>query len=157
MASLSLGRAAGHQPWQDQGSDVSVQAPPGIRMARGCRQEALAGKKDLDAAVDDAVSELPDDFVIRDFIMANRAEVKTMLLTEYNEEKVLEKERLEGRREEHKDLTDLVNYLFSHGRVSDAWRAFEDERFLDKLLSDFRSALWRRSEGGFDIEDRQER
>ena len=149
MASLSLGRAAGHQPWQDQGSDVSVQAPPGIRMARGCRQEALAGKKDLDAAVDDAVSELPDDFVIRDFIMANRAEVKTMLLTEYNEEKVLEKERLEGRREgreegrkkERKDLTDLMNYLFSHGRGSDAQRAFEDESFLDQLLLDFRSGL----------------
>ena len=45
-------------------------------------------KKDLDVAVDAAVDEMPDDFVIRDFILANRAEVKTMLLTEYNEEKV---------------------------------------------------------------------
>ena len=40
-----------------------------------------------------AVDEMPEDFLIRDFIIANRAEVKTMLLTEYNEEKVMEKER----------------------------------------------------------------
>ena len=53
-------------------------------------------KMDLEAAVDAAVDEMPEDFVIREFIVANRAEVKTMLLTEYNEEKVMEKERQEG-------------------------------------------------------------
>ena len=43
-----------------------------------------------------AVDEMPEDFVIKKFIVANRAEVKVMLLTEYNEEKVLKMERKEG-------------------------------------------------------------
>ncbi|MBR3023751.1 MAG: hypothetical protein IKH71_04800, partial [Oscillospiraceae bacterium] len=51
---------------------------------------------DLEAAVERAVDEMPEDFVIKKFIVANRAEVKVMLLTEYNEEKVLKMERKEG-------------------------------------------------------------
>ena len=46
-----------------------------------------------------AVDDMPEDFIIKEFIVANRAEVKVMLLTEYNEEKVLKKERKEGWKE----------------------------------------------------------
>lgn len=56
-------------------------------------------KMDLDAAVDAALDEMPEAFVIKPFILENKAEVKSMFLTEYNEEKVLEKERQEGRQE----------------------------------------------------------
>ena len=56
-------------------------------------------KMDLDAAVDAALDEMPDVFVIKPFILENKAEVKSMFLTEYNEEKVMEKERQEGRQE----------------------------------------------------------
>ena len=42
---------------------------------------------------------MPDEYVIKPFIIANRAEVKDMFLTEYNEEKVKEQEREEGRKE----------------------------------------------------------
>ena len=56
-------------------------------------------KMDLDAAVDATIDEMPDTFVIKKFLVENRAEVKSMFLTEYNEEKVLEKEREEGRQE----------------------------------------------------------
>ena len=61
-------------------------------------------KMDLEAAVDAAVDEMPEEFVIREFIVANRAEVKTMLLTEYNEEKVMEKERQEGAKQERERM-----------------------------------------------------
>ena len=102
-------------------------------------------KKDLDAAVDAAVDEMPDDFVIRDFIIANRAEVKTMLLTEYNEEKVLEKGRQEGRQEgerkAQKEMAGLMNYLLSNGRGEDALKASSDENFLNQLLAEFRGGL----------------
>ena len=54
---------------------------------------------DLDAAVDAALDGMPEEYLIKTFLMGNRAEVKKMFLTEYNEEKVLEKEREEGRRE----------------------------------------------------------
>ena len=40
---------------------------------------------DLDSAVDEAFDEMLDGF-----LMMNKAEVKNMFLTEYNEEKVLE-------------------------------------------------------------------
>lgn len=53
-------------------------------------------KMNLDAAVDASLDEMPDSFVIKSFLIGNRAEVKSMLLTEYNEEKVMQKERQEG-------------------------------------------------------------
>ena len=56
-------------------------------------------KMDLDAAVDAALDEMTDEYVIKTFLLENRAEVKSMFLTEYNEEKVMEKERQEGRQE----------------------------------------------------------
>ena len=54
---------------------------------------------DLDAGVDAALEEMPDSFLIKPFLLENRAEVKSMFLTEYNEEKTLKKEREEGRQE----------------------------------------------------------
>ena len=56
-------------------------------------------KTDLDAAVDSALEDMPEEFVIRPFLLENRAEVKSMFLTEYNEEKILKQERMEGRKE----------------------------------------------------------
>ena len=41
-----------------------------------------------EAAINQALREMPDDFVIKPFLMANQAEVKGMLLTEYDEEAV---------------------------------------------------------------------
>ena len=37
---------------------------------------------DIEKAVDQAISEMPEDFVLKDFLMAHRAEVKGMMLTE---------------------------------------------------------------------------
>ena len=56
-------------------------------------------KTDLDATVDAAISEMPDEYAIKPFLVENRAEVKNMFLTEYDEKKVLEMEREEGRLE----------------------------------------------------------
>ena len=51
---------------------------------------------DIEAAVDVALDEMPDDFLIKKFLLKNKAEVKGMFLTEYDQEKVLAYERLEG-------------------------------------------------------------
>ena len=80
-----------------------------------------------------------------------------MLLTEYNEEKVLEKERQEGRQEglqegrqegrqegerkAQKEMAGLMNYLLSNGRGEDALKASTDENFLNQLLAEFRGGL----------------
>ena len=45
------------------------------------------------------IEEMPDEYINMEFIVANRAEVKNMFLTEYNEQKVLEKARMEGVKE----------------------------------------------------------
>lgn len=48
------------------------------------------------SAIDQAISAMPDDFEIKPFLMAHRAEVKGMLLTEYNEAKAMEKFERDG-------------------------------------------------------------
>ncbi len=39
---------------------------------------------------------MPEDFEIKPFVRSNRAEVKEMLMSEYNEEKVIRQNREEG-------------------------------------------------------------
>lgn len=55
--------------------------------------------KNMEAAVDAAIRDMPDDFVIKKFLLLNKAEVKGMFLTEYDQDKVLEQERRESTRE----------------------------------------------------------
>lgn len=47
----------------------------------------------LEETIDKVINSIPEDFVIRSFIMGHRAEVKGMFLTEWNQEKVLQQER----------------------------------------------------------------
>ena len=62
------------------------------------RRYKLEGHED---PVDETIRIMPMDFVIRDFIMAHREEVKDMLLTEYNEAASHELFQLEGERIGH--------------------------------------------------------
>ena len=76
-----------------------------VDAVRKYRQET----QNLEAAVDQAIDEMPEEYVIRSFLAVNRAEVKNMFLTEYNEEKVLEQERKEGRNERSLEVaTDML-------------------------------------------------
>ena len=45
--------------------------------------------RNLEVAIDAAIDEMPDEFVIKRFLLQNKAEVKGMFLTEYDQEKVL--------------------------------------------------------------------
>ena len=56
-------------------------------------------REDLDSAIDRAITDMPDEFFIKPFLMAHRAEVKGMLLTEYKEAETMELFREEGREE----------------------------------------------------------
>lgn len=60
-------------------------------------------KKTLEEAIDAALDDLPDDSVIKPFLLANRAEVKLMCITEYDEERTRaaqrEEDLAEGRAE----------------------------------------------------------
>lgn len=53
----------------------------------------------MSSAIDKAINEMPNDYVIKPFLEAHRAEVKGMLLTEYNEAEQMELFKEDGRRE----------------------------------------------------------
>ncbi len=75
----------------------------------------------IEGAIDKAIDDMPDDFEIKELIMMNRAEVKDMCLTEYNEaetmellrEEALQEGREEGREESR--LLDIRNLMESTG------------------------------------------
>lgn len=54
---------------------------------------------ELTEAIDRTLDEMPDDYIIKPYLEANRKEVKTMLLTEYNEKETMELFKEEGRAE----------------------------------------------------------
>ena len=74
-------------------------------------------------AIDMAIDEMSEDFEIKKFITANRAEVKDMCLTEYNEAETMEMLKEEGRQESR--LLDIKNLMDSTG-----WTA---EKVMDLL------------------------
>ena len=84
---------------------------------------------DLDSAVDLSLEEMPVDFWIRAFLLEHRAEVKNMFLTEYNEEKVMERERAEGLREGLRKSIKVLYYDadFTIKEISDKLSISENE------------------------------
>ena len=55
--------------------------------------------KDLEEAIDMALEEMPDDYIIKAFLTANREEVRMSILTEYDEQKLMNRFWEEGREE----------------------------------------------------------
>jgi predicted transposase YdaD len=53
----------------------------------------------IESAIDRAITEILEDFVLRPFLIAHRSEVKGMLLTEYNEVETMQLFKEDGRRE----------------------------------------------------------
>jgi len=72
----------------------------------------------IESAIDRAVTDMPDDFILKPFLVAHRAEVKGMLVAEYNEAETMELFKEEGRIEGRKE-----------GRIE------ERRTFLDKLIA----------------------
>ena len=60
--------------------------------------------RNLELAIDAAIEEMPDEFVIKRFLLQNKAEVKGMFLTEYDQEKVLSQAVNEDRRRVATDM-----------------------------------------------------
>ena len=68
----------------------------------------------LEDAVDKALDNLPENSVIKSFLTNNKAEVKRMCITEYDEERTLRETREEGR-EEGIEKTRTIFKLFIQG------------------------------------------
>ena len=115
-------------------------------------ERALKGKVDdgilLETAIDRAIDTIPGDFIIKQYLETHRAEVKGMLLTEYNEAQAMElfreegraEGRVEGRAEGEDRLARLMKLLFGQRRFEDAQRAATDAAFRDQLYREFQIA-----------------
>ncbi len=126
-------------------------------------EKALKLKSDgnpLETAIDRAIDDIPNDFIIKQYLEAHRAEVKGMLLTEYNEAQAMElfreegraegraegrvegraEGRVEGRAEGEDRLARLMKLLFGQRRFEDAQRAATDAAFRDQLYREFQIA-----------------
>lgn len=66
----------------------------------------------LEAAIDKAINDMPDDFSIKRFLLLNKAEVKGMFLTEWDQDKVLEQAVRDDRRRVARDML-VDNYPLS--------------------------------------------
>jgi len=82
---------------------------------------------DLNTAVENALKAMDDSFIIKEFLVKNRSEVKGMLDTEYNEAEVMElfkeEAREEGREEGREE--ERVNTLREKARADNAERRAE--------------------------------
>ncbi len=90
----------------------------------------------LEAAVDKVIDEMPEGFQIKRFIMSNRAEVKNMCLTEYNEAETMQRFKEEGREEGRELVNRLNNWLVEQGRNDEMIRSFSDMELQKQLLSE---------------------
>ena len=54
----------------------------------------------IEKAINKAIEEMPNDFEIKQYLVANKAEVVHMCLTEYDEKETMEQFKEEGREEE---------------------------------------------------------
>lgn len=102
-----------------------------------------------DDAVDTVITNLPMDFILRSFLRKHQAEVKGMLLAEYNEVEQMElfKEegrtegraegRAEGRSETIDKMSALMNLMIANNRTQELQTALKDRNALDKLFTEF--------------------
>ena len=99
----------------------------------------------IDHAVDRALEDMPDDFLIRSSLLANRAKVKNMCITEYNETETMLMFKEEGRREGRAEgralgrmeaeahFGKLMSILLSKGLTEEARLASVDESMRNEL------------------------
>ena len=104
------------------------------------KEKKKSEKITLEDAVDKAIDEMPDGFLIKRFILGNRAEVKNMCLTEYNEAETMQRFKDEGREEgvlKGRDQINCLNsWLVEQGRNDEMIRSFTDKELQRQLLQE---------------------
>lgn len=106
-----------------------------------CIHKYLDMGYNLEEAADRAIEECIEKDKIADILEKNRAEVKNLLLTDFDEKKyrkMLEEEaREEGKEEERRRLTELNKRLFQDQRLEDLRRSLEDEEYQMQLMREY--------------------
>ena len=100
---------------------------------------------DIDMAVDKAIDAMPKDYLIRPLVIGNKAEVKTMCITEYNKVETMQMFKEEGREEGlaegieqgTEQLGRLIDALIASGRMDEVQKAATDKQTRDILYKEF--------------------
>jgi hypothetical protein len=100
------------------------------------RSNIKAGME-IEKAANKALDDMPDNFELKEQLMAHKAEVTGMWLSEYNEEETLKQVKEEGIEIGEQLLCTLINKLESLGRSGDISRATTDQAFRESLYVQF--------------------
>jgi len=99
----------------------------------------------IEEAIDIATDECIEKGILEQILKDNRGEVRSMLLTEYDEQAHIEYEKeisyeegkAEGREEGREGISKLVQLLLSAGRVDDIDKATKDKAYCEELMKEF--------------------
>ena len=100
------------------------------------RSNITAGME-AEQAVGKALDDMPEEYEIKEQLMAHRSEVVGMWINEYNEEETMQMFKEEGRKEGENLLATLINKLFLLGRNDDVLKVTNDPAFRDSLYIQF--------------------
>lgn len=124
-------------------------------------RKELKETKDAEASITKVVNTCINNGILRDFLIAHKAEVIGMFLTEYNEEeakKCLREEsyeegfaegiekgikegftegRLEGLAKGEKNIKDILTWLNKQNRSDDIIKAISDDSYMEKLKKEY--------------------
>ncbi len=100
---------------------------------------------ELESSIDHAIAECVEKDKIADILIKNRAEVKDMLLTDFDEKKyrkmLIRDSKAEGLAEGRKKTTETLNELnkrlFEDGRIEDLKRSCNDRDYQAQLLKEY--------------------
>ena len=104
--------------------------------------------KDIGEAVGKALGVMPNDFILKPFLMEHMAEVANMLseeLQELNAKQLIaranyKKGEKKGEKKGITNMSSLISWLFSQNRDEDVKKAATNPEYLDKLFAEYNDA-----------------
>lgn len=101
----------------------------------------MKGETSYESSIDLAIKDCLADGILVDFLSKHRAEVKFMILSEYNEELHLkdtyEVGKADGKIEGANQVNALVKILLEQNRLEDLKKASTDPEFQKKLFEEY--------------------
>ena len=104
-------------------------------------REYLAEGCDVAEAVDAAIDECIKQGILEQILREEREEVRSMILTEYDEQAHIKSEKEisyeEGRKEGTNSLAQLIQHLLKDKRMEDIDRVTSDEEYRNQLMEEY--------------------
>lgn len=104
-------------------------------------REHLATGRDVAEAVDAAIAECIRQGILEQILREEREEVRSMILTEYDEQAHIKSEKEisyeEGREKGEDSLAELIKCLHADARVEDINRVLSDKEYRKQLMQEY--------------------